>query len=55
MDDPAATNSPTPPGRDTDLSPQVPNDDERVCAECGGPIGASDITCPHCGAALVGG
>ncbi|HYH13183.1 MAG TPA: zinc ribbon domain-containing protein [Thermomicrobiales bacterium] len=51
------SNDPEPPASEPDASatPPVPDDDDRVCAECGRPIDAGDIVCPHCGTALVGG
>lgn len=33
----------------------VEPDEEPVCANCGGAIGADDLVCPHCGISLVSG
>jgi hypothetical protein len=30
-------------------------DEQRVCPNCGEPVGDTDTVCPHCGETLVGG
>jgi len=44
------------PASGIDSESSVPNDDEEpVCANCGGVIGPDDLVCPHCGISLVSG
>lgn len=59
MQEPSDTSNAAPPDdpqeNQQDLSPPAAGDEASVCTQCGRPIDPSDITCPHCGTALVGG